>query len=207
MLKIILDRLKPQAEKIIAEEQAGFKAGRSFETKFLGKLLRIFHMECKTNDWVRNDRFACGPAGTSSGNCQETKSCMVRACHTPWQPLQKKHPSGHLGGWATPLSADEMLDGQHQEWRWSWRIAAVIAVVSVAVVDRWSGGWLKATTCHWWITWQRAMCWARSTSSPSPRDTGPYAVRLPSRYVPPIWTIRNEYSRGRVKTRLRRTFF
>ena len=29
MLNIILNRLKPQAEKIIAEEQAGFRAGRS----------------------------------------------------------------------------------------------------------------------------------------------------------------------------------
>ena len=29
MLKIILSRLKPQAEKSIAEEQAGFRAGRS----------------------------------------------------------------------------------------------------------------------------------------------------------------------------------
>ena len=29
MLKIILNRLKPQAEKIIAEEQAGYRAGRS----------------------------------------------------------------------------------------------------------------------------------------------------------------------------------
>ena len=29
MLKIILNRLKPQAEKIIAEEQAGFRTGRS----------------------------------------------------------------------------------------------------------------------------------------------------------------------------------
>ena len=29
MLKIILNRLKPQAEKIIAEEQAGFRAGKS----------------------------------------------------------------------------------------------------------------------------------------------------------------------------------
>ena len=29
MLKIILKRLKPQAEKIIAKEQAGFRAGRS----------------------------------------------------------------------------------------------------------------------------------------------------------------------------------
>ena len=29
MLKNMLNRLKPQAEKIIAEEQAGFKAGRN----------------------------------------------------------------------------------------------------------------------------------------------------------------------------------
>ena len=29
MLKILLNRLKPQAEKIIAEEQAGFRMGRS----------------------------------------------------------------------------------------------------------------------------------------------------------------------------------
>ena len=29
MLKVIRNRLKPQAEKIIAEEQAGFRAGRS----------------------------------------------------------------------------------------------------------------------------------------------------------------------------------
>ena len=29
MLKVILNKLKPQAEKIIAEEQAGFRAGRS----------------------------------------------------------------------------------------------------------------------------------------------------------------------------------
>ena len=29
MLKIILNRLKPQAEKTISEEQAGFRAGRS----------------------------------------------------------------------------------------------------------------------------------------------------------------------------------
>ena len=29
MLKVILNRLKPQAEKIIAEDQAGFRVGRS----------------------------------------------------------------------------------------------------------------------------------------------------------------------------------
>ena len=37
---------------------------------------------------------------------------VVRACHNLWQPLQN-HPSGHLGGWATLWSAEEMLDGQH----------------------------------------------------------------------------------------------
>ena len=29
MLKVILKRLKPKAEELIAEEQAGFRAGRS----------------------------------------------------------------------------------------------------------------------------------------------------------------------------------
>ena len=53
--------------------------------------------------------------GSSSANCQKTETCMVRACHTPRQPLQN-HPSGHLGRWATPWTAEEMLDGQHQEW-------------------------------------------------------------------------------------------
>ena len=33
--------------------------------------------------------------------------------HMPQQPLQNR-PSGHLGGWATPWSAEDMLDGQHQ---------------------------------------------------------------------------------------------
>ena len=62
---------------------------------------------------VEQDRLPCGSAGTSSGNCQETETCMVRACHMPQQHLQN-HPSGHLGGLATPWSAEEMLDGQHQ---------------------------------------------------------------------------------------------
>ena len=38
---------------------------------------------------------------------------MVRACHTPQQPL-KNHSSEHLGVWATPWSAEKRLDGQHQ---------------------------------------------------------------------------------------------
>ena len=41
------------------------------------------------------------------------ETIIVWACHTPRQLLQN-HPSGHLGGWATPWSAEEMLDGQRQ---------------------------------------------------------------------------------------------
>ena len=37
MLKVILNRLKPQAEEIIAEEQAGFRAGRSTTEQILTK--------------------------------------------------------------------------------------------------------------------------------------------------------------------------
>ena len=58
-------------------------------------------------------RFSRRLTGTSSGNCQETETSMVWACLAPRQPLQN-HPSGHLGGWATPWSAKEMLDGQRK---------------------------------------------------------------------------------------------
>ena len=62
---------------------------------------------------AEQDQLPWGSIGTSPGNCQEAETCMARACHTPRQPLQS-HPSGHLGGWATPWSAEEKLDGQHQ---------------------------------------------------------------------------------------------
>ena len=54
-----------------------------------------------------------GSSETSTGNCRETGTGRVRACHTPRHPLQN-HPSGHLGRWATPWPAEEMLDGQRQ---------------------------------------------------------------------------------------------
>ena len=62
---------------------------------------------------AEQDQLPCGSTGTSSGNCQETETCMVRACHTPRPPL-KNHLSGHLGGWTTPWSAEEMLYRQLQ---------------------------------------------------------------------------------------------
>ena len=46
MLKIILNRLKPQAKKITAEEQAGFRAGRS-TTKQIFNLRILFEKYLK----------------------------------------------------------------------------------------------------------------------------------------------------------------
>ena len=62
---------------------------------------------------AEQDQLPRGSTGTFSGNCQKTETFMVRACHTPRQPLQN-HPSGHLGGWASPWSAEKVLDGQRQ---------------------------------------------------------------------------------------------
>ena len=64
---------------------------------------------------MEQDQFLCVSTRTSSDDCQETETGTVRACRTPRHPLQN-HPSRHLGVWATPWSAGEMLDGQHQEW-------------------------------------------------------------------------------------------
>ena len=61
---------------------------------------------------AEQDHLPCGSTGTSSGNCKETETCMVRACYMPRQPL-RNHPSGNLGGWATSWSAEEIFDGQH----------------------------------------------------------------------------------------------
>ena len=38
---------------------------------------------------VQQDQLPCGSTGTSSGNRQETETCMVPAYHTPRQPFQK----------------------------------------------------------------------------------------------------------------------
>ena len=46
---------------------------------------------------AEQDQLLCGSTGTSPGNCQETETCLFRACHTPRQPLQN-HPSRQLEG-------------------------------------------------------------------------------------------------------------
>ena len=84
---------------------------QAFKAKCMRKLLRILYLEHRLGG--EQDHVSCESTGTSSGNRQETETCMDRACHTPRQPLQK-HPLGHLGGWVALWSAEEMLDGQHQ---------------------------------------------------------------------------------------------
>ena len=79
------------------------------------KLLYIFYLECKTNDWVgRKISFLLGHRiRTSSGNYLEMETCMVWrvTLHVSLSPF---HPQWHLGGWMTLWSPEEMLDGQHQ---------------------------------------------------------------------------------------------
>ena len=94
---------KPDGNTITSEwPQLHAKSSRLKDNWFLAPSKRL---------GAEQDQLPCGSTG--SGNCQETETCMVWACHTPQQPLQN-HPSGHLGGWATLRSAEEMLNGQHQ---------------------------------------------------------------------------------------------
>ena len=94
---------------------------QDFRTKCLRKLLRISYLERRTKTeygarstslWVQRNFFW---QLSSYGNLQGSDMLLLLSslCHTPRQPLQK-HPSRHVGGWATPWSAEEMLDGQHQ---------------------------------------------------------------------------------------------
>ena len=109
----------------------------------LRKLLCTF-LEHKTRNCAEQGKLPCGSTGTSSGNCQETETCMVWSCYTPRQPLQN-HPSGHPGRWVMPWLVEEMLDGQHQRvdipahartahmgsCRWDWkRISAKLSTMS-----------------------------------------------------------------------------
>ena len=106
------------------------KGTEAFETKCMRKLLRVSYLEHKTNDWVRSKiNFFVGPqepllATVSSGNClfwQLSLLATAKGWKIAWlghvtrhDSLSKTILSGHLGGWVTPWSAEEMLDGQQQ---------------------------------------------------------------------------------------------
>ena len=86
------------------------KGSKPSKPSALRKLLRISYLEHKTNDWVQSKiSFLVGPQEPLLATVKRRKL----AYRTPRQPLQN-HPPGHLGALATPWSAEDMLDGQHQ---------------------------------------------------------------------------------------------
>ena len=107
MLKIILKRLKPQAEKIIAEEQAGFRAGKSTTEQ-------IFNLRILSEKYLQHQQdlhhvfidFKKAPEG---------------ACHAAlWATMEKYNISAnfirvikHLNDKAT---SDVLFDGSIGDW-------------------------------------------------------------------------------------------
>ena len=83
---------------------------QAFESKCLRKLLRISYLEHKTNGLVRSKiSFLLGS--------QEPLLATVARQKLAWFGHVTRHDSlckTILGGWATPGSAEEMLDGQRQ---------------------------------------------------------------------------------------------
>ena len=84
MLKVILNRLKPQAEEIIAEEQAGFRAGRS------------------TTEQIFNLRTLCEKYLQHQQNMYHVfidfKKAFVRVWHAAlWATMRKYNISARVG--------------------------------------------------------------------------------------------------------------
>ena len=67
MLKIILNRLQPQAEEIIAEEQAGFRAGRSTTEQ-------IFNLRILCENYLQHQQ-------NLYHVCIDFKKAFDRICH------------------------------------------------------------------------------------------------------------------------------
>ena len=86
---------------------------QAFETKRLGKLLRIFYLEHKTNDWVQKKINLLVGSQEPLLATVKTRKLGWFGHMMPRQPLQN-HPSEHLGVLATPGSAEEKLEKQHQ---------------------------------------------------------------------------------------------
>ena len=83
LLKIKLNRLKPQAEKIITEEQAGFRAGRSTTEQIFN--LRIL---CEKDLQHQQDLFHV---------FIDFKKALDRIWHAAlWAPMKKYNISANL---------------------------------------------------------------------------------------------------------------
>ena len=87
---------------------------QAFETKCVRKFLCISYLEHKFNDWVQSKIiFLVRLERPLQATVQRRKLAWYRHVKRH-DSLSQNHPSRYLGGWATPWSAEEMLDGQHQ---------------------------------------------------------------------------------------------
>ena len=77
MLKVILNRLKPQVEKIITEEQAGFKAGRSTTEQ-------IFNLHILCEKYLQHQQDLCHVF-------IDFKKAFNRVRHAALWAIMKKH--------------------------------------------------------------------------------------------------------------------
>ena len=87
---------------------------QAFETKCVRKFLCISYLEHKFNDWVQSKIiFLVRLERPLQATVQRRKLAWYRHVKRH-DSLSQNHPSRYLGGRATPWSAEEMLDGQHQ---------------------------------------------------------------------------------------------
>ena len=85
---------------------------QAFETKCPRKLLHVSYLEHKTNDWVRSKiNFLVDP---QEPPWQLSTDGNVHGSGMSHATTASPKPSFRAPWWATPWSAEEMLDGQHQ---------------------------------------------------------------------------------------------
>ena len=106
MLKIILNRLQPQAEEIIAEEQAGFRAGRSTTEQNIQSqypLREIPAASAESLPWLHRlqEGLWQGMARSLMGNYEEIQQCqLIRASKNLYDKAQSAVLfSGSTGEW------------------------------------------------------------------------------------------------------------
>ena len=105
---LLADSTPPKKKK----QQKRKKKDPGFRNKYPRKPFRISHMEHKTNDWARSKiNFLVGQQEPLLATLKRRKPTWIT--QTPRPPV-RNHRSVHLRGWATPCSAEEKLDGQHQ---------------------------------------------------------------------------------------------
>ena len=107
------------------------------------------------DQWLgaEQDLLPSGSIGTFSGNCRETETCMVRACHMPWQLLQN-HLSGYL------LTLEGGCRKGRQRNCWMDRIKEWTTLPMSELLTR--------TSCR--KHWKRILCWIPPPPPPAPMN-------------------------------------